>query len=226
MSAPTAPGPGACAFLQELAANNNRAWFAANRERYTACVVEPLADLVTALAPHVQRIDPEFEVSPVPGRALSRPFRDMRFARPGTGPLHEAAWLVFGNRRLGESLPPGFFFEVSATGFRYGMGFYSLPRWRMDKIRAAIDRDPRAFRRIAEQARAVPGVAVCGPPYARPMGTHLEESLRTWYARKCIHVEVVGAPEELAALDIAGQVASTYEQWGPLYLFWRDSGLA
>lgn len=224
MSAPTASG--ACAFLQELAANNDRDWFAANRERYTDCVVEPLAALVAALAPHILRIDPEFEVSPVPGRALSRPFRDMRFARPGTGPLHEAAWLVFGNPRLKESLPPGFFFEVSATGFRYGMGFYSLPRRRMDKIRAAIDRDSRAFGRIAQKAGSVPGVVVCGPPYARPMGAHLDESLRPWYARKCIHVEVVGESDELAALDVAQQVASAYEQWGPLYLFWRDTGLA
>lgn len=106
----------ACSFFRELVFNNNRTWFKQNEQRYSADVSQPLAQLATGLAPLMLTIDPGFEVRAERGHVLSRPYRDMRFVRPGQGPLHEAAWLVFRNPALSERLPPAFFFEVSADG--------------------------------------------------------------------------------------------------------------
>ena len=206
--------PAACALLAELRADNRREWLRANRDRYDTLVADPLEDALEALAPSARAVDPDLEPS------RSRPYRDARYARPGRGPLHEAAWVVFRNRRLEQTLPPVFFLEVSPDGFGYGMGYYRAPAWRMAAIRAAIDAAPGEFRRAARDALSVPGLQVCGDFYARPKGAHLAEDLRTWYDRKNVWVEVSRDPDDPPDL---GRVAQAFTALQPLYRFWRDA---
>ena len=41
-------------FFKELKANNNRDWFAENKQRYKDVVQYPLSDFIAALAPHLE----------------------------------------------------------------------------------------------------------------------------------------------------------------------------
>ena len=50
-------------FFRELAANNHKAWFDQNRERYEAYVTGPFRCLLQALEPGVLKLNPHFEVS-------------------------------------------------------------------------------------------------------------------------------------------------------------------
>lgn len=219
-------GPDACQFFRVLAANNDRTWFRAERAHYETAVLHPIQALALTLAPAMRAIDPAFDVEPAPGHAVSRIYRDMRFARPGTGPLREAAWLVFLNRSLRDTVPPAYFLEVTADGYRFGMGFYSLPAWRAAQVRAAIDREPARLRTAAQAALGIPGLSLQGPLYVRPKGARVPPDIRTWYERKCAHVEVGGTPAELGEPGLSARVIGVFHRLAPLYTFWRDSGSA
>ena len=45
-------------FLEELALNNNRDWFQANKPRYESAVLEPSQAFIRAFAPRLEQISP------------------------------------------------------------------------------------------------------------------------------------------------------------------------
>ena len=71
-------------FFRELARNNHKPWMDANRQRYRRCVVGPLRTLLDRLAPFLQDLDPQFDVTGRPGVNFSRINRDIRFAADKT----------------------------------------------------------------------------------------------------------------------------------------------
>ena len=72
-------------FLDELADNNNRTWFEANKPRYEALVREPALDFIEAMEPALKSFAPGFRAEPRKiGGSLMRVFRDTRFSRDKT----------------------------------------------------------------------------------------------------------------------------------------------
>ena len=69
-------------FLRDLKANNDREWFAANKERYEDDVRGPALDFVVEFAPQLERISRHFVADPRPsGGSLFRIHRDTRFSK-------------------------------------------------------------------------------------------------------------------------------------------------
>ena len=68
-------------FFDDLAANNNTAWFQANRERYDRHVVGVFRGLLQALEPFLLKLNPEFETSGKTNGNFSRINRDIRFSK-------------------------------------------------------------------------------------------------------------------------------------------------
>ena len=72
-------------FLDELAANNNRAWFEANKKNYELLVREPALDFIEEMAPVLASFAPSFRAEPrKAGGSLMRVYRDTRFSRDKT----------------------------------------------------------------------------------------------------------------------------------------------
>src|SRR6187402_842272 len=72
-------------FLRDLAAHNNREWFAANKPRYEAAVREPYLRLIADMQAPLARISPHFRADPKEqGGSLFRIHRDTRFASDKT----------------------------------------------------------------------------------------------------------------------------------------------
>ena len=68
------------AFLKQLKRNNDREWFAKNKERFQGCAVKPALTFIDAFAPHLQTISPHFLADARPTRgSLFRIYRDTRF---------------------------------------------------------------------------------------------------------------------------------------------------
>ena len=75
-------GPELFSFLEDLRANNNREWFAANKHRYEEQLLEPALDFIEAFAPRLEKISPHFRADPRPsGGSLFRIYRDTRFSK-------------------------------------------------------------------------------------------------------------------------------------------------
>jgi uncharacterized protein (TIGR02453 family) len=75
-------GPELFSFLADLRANNDRDWFAANRDRYEEQLLEPALEFINAFAPRLEKISPHFRADARPsGGSLFRIYRDTRFSK-------------------------------------------------------------------------------------------------------------------------------------------------
>jgi uncharacterized protein (TIGR02453 family) len=117
-------GEGATRFFDELAANNRREWWQANRDWYEADVRAPLEYLLDDLAP-------EFGEAKV-----FRPNRDTRFSKDKS-PYKTSAAAVVGTPFSGRSL----YVQVSASGLMTGGGIFHGAADQLARLRAAIDDD-------------------------------------------------------------------------------------
>lgn len=117
-------GEGAVRFFDELAENNRRDWWQANRDRYEAEVRAPLEHLLDDLAA-------EFGEAKV-----FRPNRDTRFSKDKS-PYKTAAGAVVGSPYSGSTL----YVQVSAGGLMTGGGIFHGASDQLARLRAAIDDD-------------------------------------------------------------------------------------
>ena len=113
------------AFFRELAANNTKAWWTANQERYTTHVRGPFEALAAEL-------EPEF------GDAkIFRPYRDVRFSADKT-PYKLHIGMV-------TRAPVAHYLQLSASGLLAGGGIYDVPPSALARFREIVD-DPRLAR--------------------------------------------------------------------------------
>ena len=68
-------------FFEELAHNNQKAWFDSNRARYDQHVVGAFRGLLAALTPSLLKLNPHFEVGGKTNGSFSRINRDIRFSK-------------------------------------------------------------------------------------------------------------------------------------------------
>jgi uncharacterized protein (DUF2461 family) len=168
-------------------------------------------------------VDPELEVRPVVGRAISRIFRDTRFSRDKS-PLRPFMWIVFKRPIKEWKSSPGFFFEIHADRYRYGMGMYAASRSTMDRFRERIDGDPETFARaIRFHSEGCPFELVADR-YVRRLPSHHPTSIDEWYQTKTFYLSVerpVGPM--LFAPDLVGALLEAYEPLVPLHNFLTGS---
>ena len=125
-------GPEALAFLDALAANNERAWFAANRKTYERDFKQPARRFADALA---------LEMEAATGLAhkprIFRINRDLRFAKdktPYNTHLHISVTPVDG----GEAVP-AWMFGLERDRLVLGVGTFAFPGKALDRWREAVD---------------------------------------------------------------------------------------
>ena len=131
-------GRGATTFFTELAANNSRAWWLANKARYEQQVRRPLEELLEELAG-------EFGEAKV-----FRPNRDTRFSKD------KAPYKTNAAATVGEGGAGSLYLSLSAEGLHVGGGAYHLERDALARYRAAVT-DERAgaeLEAIAARLRA------------------------------------------------------------------------
>jgi uncharacterized protein (TIGR02453 family) len=175
-------------FLKDLKANNDKRWFDAHRGDYEQYLLEPLRDLVTDLADFMLDIDLSMEVTPAVNKAISRIHRDTRFSNDKS-PYRPVMWIVF--KRPGRdwsSRSIGYFLEINATWYRYGLGFYDAAADIMALFRRQLDEDPRAFLKVVDWFDKQDMFELEGETYKRLKGLDKPEPLRTWYNYKSFYL--------------------------------------
>ena len=138
-------GPGAFAFFTDLAANQNRDWFAANKARYDAEVRGPFAALVVDLSAALAERDIPFRGDPK--TALFRIHRDVRFSNDKR-PYKTNAGAVLS--RNGMKTEPGMIYvHIAPEGCFTGAGYYHPEPKILADIRRIIAERPATWREIA-----------------------------------------------------------------------------
>lgn len=129
-------------FLDQLAANNNKAWFEQNKARYDALVREPALDFIEAIAPLLEKFAPQFNAIPRKvGGSLMRVYRDTRFSADKT-PFKTNIGMHF-RHALGKDVhAPGFYVHIATDECFLGAGCWRPEPEVLAKIRNAIAQQP------------------------------------------------------------------------------------
>ena len=147
--------PEAIDFLAELAQNNDRAWFQPRKSDYERLLKEPMEALVAALAERFEARG--LPLLADPKRAVSRIYRDTRFAKDKspykTNIYARFPWIGRGSDHDSSdegAHGPGGYFNVMPGESYVGGGMWMPEKPRLDAFRAAILDEPDRVRAALE----------------------------------------------------------------------------
>jgi uncharacterized protein (TIGR02453 family) len=134
-------------FLQDLADNNDRAWFQAEKERYERDVLDPALGFISDFGPGLRQISRSFDAIPKRvGGSLFRIHRDVRFSEDKR-PYKTQVGIHFRHRRARDAHAPGFYLHLEPGGSFFGAGLWRPDSGTLATLRSAMIDDPEAWHR-------------------------------------------------------------------------------
>jgi uncharacterized protein (TIGR02453 family) len=138
-------GPELFSFLRDLRANNDREWFAANRDRYEEQLLEPALAFIDAFAGPLAKISPHFRADARPsGGSLFRIHRDTRFSKDKS-PYKTNVGIHFRHERAKDAHAPGYYLHIGPDEAFAGGGIWHPDTAGATRIREAIVADPKGW---------------------------------------------------------------------------------
>jgi len=208
------------AFFEELARNNDRAWFDDNKPRYYDSVVNPVSEFIVAMAPRLEKISPHYVADPRPhGGSMFRIYRDTRFSKDKS-PYKTHAGVHFRHQAGKDAHAPGFYVHLARDGLYYGGGIWRPPGPALARIREAIVDNPQAWSRIVgaravKQAGGISGDSLKRPPRGYdPDHPHVED-----LKRKSHYLMVEAPPQAACSPAFVDDVAAAFRQAAALNRF-------
>ena len=134
-------------FQRDLAKNNNRAWFNANKERYEDVLRDPFLRLIEDMQAPLAKISRHYRADPRPsGGSLFRIYRDTRFRNDKT-PYKTWAGARFGHERRREIEAPSFYLHIQQRDSFAGGGLWHPEPPTLKKIREFLNENPAAWKK-------------------------------------------------------------------------------
>ena len=128
-------------FLEELAKNNNRKWFAANKARFEEDVKDPAIRFILDFAPLLKEISPHFKADPRGnGGSLFRIYRDTRFSKD-KAPFKTHTGIQFRHDQGKDAHAPGYYLHIEPGGCFIGLGTWRPDGKALLKIRDGLGED-------------------------------------------------------------------------------------
>ncbi len=135
-------------FFKELAKNNNKEWFHANKGRYENDVKQPFLNLLEELIPHLMEWNSG--IQPDSKKALFRINRDIRFAKDKSpyNTIMKAGFSAGGKK----SELPGYYWGIDAVHIHVGGGLFMVSTPILKKVRQHIAANTDQLLSIVEDA--------------------------------------------------------------------------
>lgn len=206
-------------FLFENRVVDSKTWFTEHRAEYDSLVIKPLKELVMALKPTMLEIDPLLICDPKVGRSISRIYRDTRFSNDKSI-FRDVMWCVFiRDKKLYDGLP-GFWFEFSPRGFRYGCGYYQASGASMDAIRTLILDDDKTFKAARRAFNKQSVFRIEDTKYKRSRYPDQPEEKREWLDQRSLCFIADSDDFDLLFSDaLADKLAQDFRLLIPMYDF-------
>jgi uncharacterized protein (TIGR02453 family) len=160
-------------FLRDLAAHNDRDWFAAHRREYEDEVLAPARAFVAAMGESLRRLSPGVRFDPRANGSLFRIFRDTRFSADKS-PFKTNLGILFWEGNGPRMACSGFYFHLEPPTLMLGGGLYLFPRPLLERFRRAVA-DPEYGPEVAaiiKQITARPGFTLGGEHFKRVPAGH------------------------------------------------------
>lgn len=130
------------AYLEALAANNNRDWFNENKQRYEQHVREPALSFIEAVGERLPEFSPHFRADARKmGGSLMRVYRDSRFSKDKT-PYKTNIGIQFRHEAGKDVHAPGYYMHISPSECFIGAGIWHPSADALLKIRRYIADEP------------------------------------------------------------------------------------
>jgi uncharacterized protein (TIGR02453 family) len=211
-------------FLRDLKANNERAWFQANKKRYETELKGPMLRFIEGFAPYLEDISPHFLADPRPvGGSLFRIYRDTRFSKDKT-PYKTNAGAHFRHERAKDAYAPGFYLHMESDGVFGGAGIWHPDNVSLGKIRDAIVAEPERWQEIRDDKALNDGCSFAGDSLVRPpKGYDPDHPLIDDLKRKDFIVIRNFAESDALAPDFMGRFAAFCRTAAPLAAFLTEA---
>ena len=138
-------------FLRDLAENNNKPWFEANRRGYDEGLLGPGRLFVSAMGMALSEFAPGIHAEPRVSGSIFRIHRDIRFSRDKRPyKTHFDMWFWQGNRHSRDC--PGYFLRLTPDAVVAGAGRHAFDKATLEAYRTAVADEHRGA--ALEQALA------------------------------------------------------------------------
>lgn len=133
-------------FLADLSENNNREWFADNRDRYEANFLEPAMAFIRAMEKPLERVAPALSAdAKKSGGSLMRIYKDTRFSKDKT-PYKTNIGIQFRHRAGKDIHAPGIYLHISPEECFVGAGMWRPDSTTLKKIREQVVEQEKRWR--------------------------------------------------------------------------------
>jgi uncharacterized protein (TIGR02453 family) len=155
-------------FYGELALNNDREWFEANKKRYEREVRDPALAFIRAMAPKLAKISKFFVASDkTVGGSLMRIHRDVRFSKEKT-PYKTNLGIQFRHASGKDVHAPGLYFHVDNEGVFLGAGLWHPEADALAGIRNHIVTNANAWTKARDDGKFTKNWKLGGESLSRP----------------------------------------------------------
>ena len=216
--------PAAFKFLGDLAKNNDRDWFQANKDRFEQDLREPALQFVRDFAPHLAGISPYFRADDrKSGGSMFRIYRDIRFSKDKS-PYKTYTGLHFRHERGKDAHCPGFYLHLQPRQVFVGVGIWHPDSETLGKIRGAIDEDPTRWKKVSRGKKFTNVFELSGDSLQRaPKGYTPDHPLIDDLKRKDFIGVAPLTQKEVTATGFPAQFASHCKAGAPLIEFLCDA---
>jgi uncharacterized protein (TIGR02453 family) len=156
------------AFMEALAANNNREWFSAHKEDYHQHVRDPFLALIEAMQTPLAEISSLYRADPKPiGGSLFRIHRDARFSKDKS-PYKTWAGARFFHERRKQTAAPSFYLHIAPDDCFLGAGIWQPEADTLKKIRNFFIENPSAWEQATQSKTFRSQLRLGGDSASRP----------------------------------------------------------
>jgi uncharacterized protein (TIGR02453 family) len=156
------------AFLEELAANNNREWFKENKPRYEEQVLDVALHFIQSMQAPLAKIAPHFTAIPLRmGGSLMRVYRDTRFSKNKL-PYKTNIGIQFRHEQARDVHSPGYYVHIDPDQVFLGVGMWRPDSDSLRSIRERIVAKPAEWSRTTADAKFRRHFELDGESLTRP----------------------------------------------------------
>ena len=212
--------PALFTYLSDLAANNDRDWFADNRIRYDRYVKDEGLQFIRDFEPYLHEISPHFVADDrTVGGSLFLIYRDTRFSKDKT-PYKTQLGIQFRHEAAKDAHAPGFYLHIDPAGSFVGVGL-----WRPDgpaalAIREGIAERANEWKRVTTNpdftsTYTMEGESLKRPPRGFDPDHPLVDDLKRkdFIATAKVSRKTVTAPDFLEQYAAMSRTATAYMQF-------------
>ena len=207
-------------FLKQLAANNNREWFAENKQRYEDDVRTPALAFIESMEPAIIRVSPHIQANAKKvGGSLMRVYRDTRFGKDKT-PYKSNIGIHFRHARAKDVHAPGYYLHIEPGDVFFGAGIWQPDSPTLLAVRTLMVEHPKEWTAMKKKVLGKTNFELAGSSLKRaPKGFDPDHPLIDDLRRKDLIATCNLPVKAIHEADFDKTVAKLIKQSAPLMAF-------